>query len=165
MDIFFLCVTWFGSILVLFPGALLIIALFWRVFSLADVCLILGGILGSSLITHLIKLVFSRPRPSVVQDMIVNMPKDFSFPSAHTAQATSLFVALALITTRYMPMKAGIAAWSLSGLIIFTVGYSRIYLKVHYVSDVIVGAVVGASWVYMLHWLIPLFITGGIDAK
>ena len=165
MEIFLYYITWLGSILVLLPAALGVIGLFWRTLSVADIFLLLGGLIGSSLVTHLIKLIFSRPRPHVVEDMLVNMPKDFSFPSAHTAQAAAFFVALALIVHRYAPVKIGWSVWAISGLMIFFVGYSRIYLKVHYVSDVIAGAVLGVSWIYILTLIVHIFFTGEVHAK
>lgn len=154
-------VTWLGSILVLFPSALAIITVFRRVLLFSDNCLILGGVLGTSLIAHVLKILISRPRPIVVQDMIVNMPTDFSFPSAHTAQVTSFLISLALIATRDLPMKTSVVVWSICGLIILTVGFSRIYLKVHYMSDVIAGAVLGIFWVFFLNWFISLIFSGG----
>ena len=165
MELFFYYITWLGSILVLLPGALGIVALFWRTLSSADIFLILGGLIGSSLVAHLMKLIFSRPRPHVVDEMLVSMPRDFSFPSAHTAQTTGFFVALALVAYRYTPVKIGSSIWAISGLIMFFVGYSRIYLKVHYISDVIVGAVLGISWSFILNWIIHILFTGGIHAK
>lgn len=165
MEIFFYYITWFGSILVLLPGALGIVVLFRRMLSSADVFLILGGLIGSSLVTHLMKLIFSRPRPIVIDGMLVSMPRDFSFPSAHTAQATAFFAALALVAYRYTPVKIGSSIRAISGLIIFLVGYSRIYLKVHYISDVIVGAVLGLSWIYILNWIINTLSKGDSNEK
>ena len=161
MDVFFLYITWLGSIIILFPAAVTIIGGFWRMLPPSDMFLLLGGVLGASLSAHVLKMIISRPRPLAVQDMIVNMPTDFSFPSAHTAQATAFFVSLALITTRGLPWKTSVVVWSLCGLVICTVGFSRIYLKVHYVSDVIAGAALGLVWVFALQWFIHALFTGG----
>lgn len=161
MDLFFYYATWLGSLLVLLPAGAALAALCWRMFEGADICLILGGLLGASLWAHLLKIVISRPRPVAVQDMLVAMPTDFSFPSGHTAQATSFFVALALVASRSLPTKTAVLVWLACGLVIVIVGYSRIYLKVHYISDVIAGAALGIVWVYMLNWFIHAVFTGG----
>lgn len=161
MDIFFFYITWLGSIILLFPAGVSVIALFRKTLNLADMLLIIGGLLGASLLAHLLKILFARPRPTVVTDMMVNMPPDFSFPSAHTAQAASFFVALGLLAGRDLPMKTGVAVWLCSGLLISLVGLSRIYLKVHYISDVVAGAILGVLWVLILNWLIQAVLTGG----
>ena len=161
MDVFFLYITWLGSILVLLPAGLTVIGLFRRTLDYADMILLVGGLLGASLLAHLLKILFARPRPAVVTDMLVNMPPDFSFPSAHTAQATSFFVALGLIVSRDLPIKGSAVAWCCCGLLITFVGLSRIYLKVHYISDVIAGAILGVVWVFILNWLIHTVLPGG----
>lgn len=161
MDIFFFYITWLGSILVLLPTAVLVSAVFRRVLHLTDMYLILGGPLGASLLAHVLKLLISRPRPTVVEDMLVTMPTDFSFPSAHTAQATAFFIALALIASRGLEAKTGLFVWVLCGLVIAAVGLSRVYLRVHYLSDVIAGAALGLVWVYVLNWIIRSMFSGG----
>ena len=165
MDLFFYYATWLGSVLVLLPAGAVLAALLWRMLDAADICLILGGLLGASLLAHLLKIVISRPRPVAAPDMLVAMPADFSFPSAHTAQATAFFVALALAATRDLPTKTALLVWLACGLVTATVGYSRIYLKVHYISDVIAGAVLGIVWVYLLDWFIHAVFTGGGHAQ
>ena len=164
MDLIFYYVTWLGSILVLLPATVMIVISFWRSLQASDIILLLGGLLGASLITHLLKLLFSRPRPDMGHGMLVDMPTDFSFPSAHTAQATSFFLSLALIATRMLPIKTSITTWALAVLITAMVGFSRIYLKVHYTSDVLIGAFVGIVWIYILTQLIATFVTGGNHA-
>ena len=161
MDIFFFYITWLGSIILLLPAGVSIIALFRKTLNFADMLLIIGGLLGASLLAHLLKVLCARPRPTVVTDMMVNMPPDFSFPSAHTAQAASFFVALGLLAGRDLPMKTGVAVWLCSGLLISLVGLSRIYLKVHYISDVVAGAILGVLWVLVLNWLIHAVLRGG----
>ena len=160
MDFFFFYITWLGSILVLLPAGVIVLGLFRRTLDFADMVLLLGSLLGASLLAHLLKILWARPRPMVVTDMMVNMPPDFSFPSAHTAQAASFFVALGLIAGRDLTMKGGAAVWLCCGLLISFVGLSRIYLKVHYISDVIAGAALGVVWVFILNWLIHTVRSG-----
>lgn len=164
MDILFLYVTWLGSVIILFPAAVMVIAVFRNELHLSDISLLLGGLLGASLIAHAMKLIISRPRPIAAQDMLLSMPTDFSFPSAHTAQAASFFIALALVATRYLPEKTNPLIWLGSGCLIILVGLSRIYLKVHYPSDVIAGAALGIGWVLILNWMVQTIFTGSTHA-
>ncbi len=92
MDIFFFYITWLGSIILLLPAGVSVIALFRKTLNFADMLLIIGGLLGASLVAHLLNILCARPRPTVVADMMVNMPPDFSFPSAHTAQAAERII-------------------------------------------------------------------------
>jgi len=161
MDYFFLALTWLGSLLVLLPSGVAGVGLLRRVLTPADIGLIIGGLLGASVLTHILKLMVSRPRPVIVEDMIVAMPADFSFPSAHTAQAVSFFLALALVVNRTLPVKNGAVVWLFCVLIAALVGYSRIYLKVHYISDVVAGALLAIFWIMLLNWFIHSCFSGG----
>lgn len=87
-----------------------------------------------------LKPLVARPRPfSTYSDLIplIASPKDFSFPSGHTlasfAGAVSLFCYY---------RKTGVAALFLA----FAIGFSRMYVGVHYPSDVLVGAILGTCF-------------------
>lgn len=85
----------------------------------------------------ILKNLFERPRPSWVDAsvaLLIKNPKDFSFPSGHS------FASFAGATAIYMYHKReGIAALILAALIAF----SRLYLFVHYPSDVLLGSLFG----------------------
>ena len=93
-------------------------------------------IAGFILCNILLKNAVARPRPYTITDfqIIIAPLKDFSFPSGHTFFAVSF---AAIIRHNYR--KWGIAAYILAALI----GFSRLYLYVHYPTDVIAGAVLG----------------------
>lgn len=86
----------------------------------------------------IIKRIIARQRPSDSiheDDMIVKKPKDYSFPSGHTASSFTAFTVILL----YCPVYFSIPAL----LVASTIGFSRVYLRVHFLSDVIAGAVLG----------------------
>ena len=103
-----------------------------------------------SLITDIvIKNIVARPRPFDAVEAIIPLisrPWGYSFPSGHTCAS----FASALIILRMAPKKYGIAAVILAAMI----GFSRLYVGVHYPGDVLAGfvvALVGSTLVY--HWM------------
>lgn len=85
----------------------------------------------------LLKPMIARPRPFMVNEtinLLITTPTDFSFPSGHTYSA----VAGAFVIYRYYK-KWGIATWCLAVVIAF----SRLYLMVHYFTDIIGGIALG----------------------
>jgi membrane-associated phospholipid phosphatase len=102
--------------------------------------------LGSALTVWGLKLLFALPRP---QDPIALVMIDsFSFPSGHAAAAATLygFLIWMMIGTKKIDARR-ITFATLFFAIIIAVGLSRLYLGVHYLSDVIAGYLVGFVWV------------------
>lgn len=93
------------------------------------VCLVAGNLI--------LKPLIARPRPFLVKEgirLIINAPKDFSFPSGHTLSSVICAVILFLRCR-----SIGVYALILAVLI----GFSRLYLYVHFPSDVLFGALIG----------------------
>ena len=129
-------VTWLGD-----SGWIWIligIVLFFRKPSRRCGAAILGGLTTQLLIVHLIlKRAIARPRPFQLREdisLLIPAPTDSSFPSGHTCAS---FLAAAVLL-RY-DKRLGIPALILAILIAF----SRLYLYVHFPSDVLVGALLG----------------------
>lgn len=104
---------------------------------------VLSLIFGVIVTNLLLKNIVARPRPFAEIEALIPLiakPTDFSFPSGHT---TASF-AVALVMLRMLPKKIGIPAVVLAALVAF----SRLYLGVHYPTDVLTGfvvALVGSS--------------------
>ena len=98
---------------------------------------VLSLIFGVIVTNLLLKNIVARPRPFAEIEALIPLiakPTDFSFPSGHT---TASF-AVALVMLRMLPKKIGIPAVVLAALVAF----SRLYLGVHYPTDVLVGFLV-----------------------
>ena len=93
----------------------------------------------ASLVVHLLKQAFDRERPPVADPdlgSLVAIPGNPSFPSGHSATAFAAATAVAILCPRMRPWALAIAA---------AVALSRVYLRVHFPLDVLVGAAVGAG--------------------
>lgn len=108
------------------------------------------ALLGSLIINNnLIKNLVKRPRPFVTFTdirILIPTPSEFSFPSGHTSSS----FAAAAVFYRFLPKKLGIPAVVLAGLI----GFSRLYVGVHYPTDVIAGVLMGILLSYMAQYAV-----------
>ncbi|WP_103224077.1 phosphatase PAP2 family protein [Roseibium marinum] len=106
---------------------------------------LLSAVVSGSLLSSLAKLFFSRPRP----DLVVHMDLTFtsSFPSAHAMVSTFTWLTLAAIATRFVPRRAmRVFVVASAVTIAVLVGLSRVYLGVHWPSDVLAGWAFGGAW-------------------
>lgn len=146
LDHFFALITWVGSLFILIPVTALIWGVLARNGRAADGWLLALSLAGIALFSRLAKLWFARPRPDLFP-VIGEIPLDASYPSAHTAQIVAFVVAVWWILK---PEKLGLTYYSLTGtalLLVSLVTLSRVYLQVHFPSDVVGGALFGLLWV------------------
>lgn len=102
--------------------------------------------LGSTILLTVLKAIFQRARPDAYFDYA--LPSSYSFPSGHSLSSVCFYGILAwLVTARMKNRAAKIAVWTLAVLLIFLIGLSRVYLGVHYPSDVLAGYAAGIVWV------------------
>jgi undecaprenyl-diphosphatase len=101
---------------------------------------------GAGLLNTLLKQTFGRMRPDAFFDY--PLPQSQSFPSGHAIFAASFFGGLAvLLTDRISSTPIRVLVWVLALALILLVGASRVYLGVHYPSDVLAGYAVAVFWV------------------
>ena len=103
------------------------------------------AITGGMLLTHLLKSGYDRPRPDLISHGTVF--SNASFPSGHSTMAAVVWLTLGLLLARTQPSRGmRIYLVSLSVLITLLVGMSRVYLGVHWPTDVLAGWTLGAAW-------------------
>jgi membrane-associated phospholipid phosphatase len=110
---------------------------------------ILGGILIELVVSETMKETIKRERPAESYPLEVFPYRNLfgrAFPSGHTSLA---FAAAASLSLQYKKWYVTVPAYLWAS----SVGYSRIYLGVHYPSDVLAGAAVGIGSAYLTHWL------------
>ncbi len=153
LDRFFEVVTWAGSLVVLLPLAIAILVFLACRQRAWDAGLLGLGFGGTTTTTYAVKRLVERPRPDLFPSL-VPMPADFSFPSGHTAQITALALCLTIIVCRHHAAIRCGTATALAVLITGLVGFSRLYLQVHYLSDVVAGALLALFWVGGARWVL-----------
>jgi undecaprenyl-diphosphatase len=109
--------------------------------------LVVVTIAGAWLLDIGLKLLFARARPEPFYDYYP-APSSYSFPSGHALFSVCFFGGLAvLLTHRLNNRVAQVTVWLLASVIILLIGSSRVYLGVHYPTDVVGGYAVGLAWV------------------
>jgi membrane-associated phospholipid phosphatase len=139
-------ISFFGSLAFLGPATLAVVAaLLWKKRHVPAI-LFVASVLGGLGLEQILKLVFHRMRPDLVPALAQELT--FGFPSGHATMATVFFgglAALAFHSRRPPPQRA--AAVAGAALAIGSVAFSRIYLGVHWLTDVAGGILVGLFWV------------------
>ncbi len=138
--------SFYGGPVVLIPAALVAgFAFLWHGWR-RGALLVLVTVAGAALLNWLLKLTFARVRPEAFFDY--PLPGSPSFPSGHALYAASIFGGLAaLLTARLKHGPLRVAVWSAAVFLILLVGFSRVYLGVHYPSDVLAGYSIAVIWV------------------
>lgn len=107
---------------------------------------------GGGILNNVLKQVFQRPRPDVVPYLRDVM--SLSFPSGHAMTSAAVYLTLGALLMRIADRRVTkIYCMAVAMLVTFLVGISRIYLGVHYPTDVLAGWVVGLTWA-LLCWMV-----------
>ena len=111
-----------------------------------------GAVAGNALLNVALKNIFERTRP--IHDTTLFQPHGWSFPSGHSSGAVVAYGMLAYVLMRTWPPVrnhafAGLAVVLAASALAFTIGCSRIFIQVHYATDVLAGFSSGSMWLAM----------------
>ena len=143
-------ITALGSTVVLTVAVIVVSCYLWITGSPAKALFLVAAVSLGTLLNRLLKIGYARPRPDIVAHGA--FVSNESFPSGHTASSTIVYLMLGMMLARVeasYPVKLFIFA--VCAVIAFMVGISRVYLGVHWPTDVIAGWAVGAAWV-LIAW-------------
>lgn len=108
----------------------------------SDAVIVGCGVLGALALNYVIKQLFERPRPELWERLVTET--SYSFPSGHATASAALALVMVAVLWHTKWRWHGIV---LAAVYMFVVGLTRLYLGVHYPSDVIAGWCVAAVWV------------------
>lgn len=137
-------VTALGSMVVLCFLLVAVVGYLLLVRKRGTAALVAGSILGGTLISFGLKLLFNRPRPDIPGGIQVFTA---SFPSSHAMLSAVTFLTLGALMTRVAAdVRLKAYFMGISVFLTVAVGLSRIYVGVHYATDVLAGWCVGSAW-------------------
>lgn len=149
-------ITALGSVAVLSLVILLAFALLASLRRWIEALLLLAGAGGGLMISQGLKRLFERERPDLAYRAVEAV--NASFPSGHAMLSAVVFLTLGVMAARFSDRRrVKVLAVGSAVLVSLLVGISRVYLGVHWASDVLAGWCVGAAWA-MACWLVAFFV-------
>lgn len=108
--------------------------------------------LGAAAITHIAKIYFERPRPTTLS--LISEVDGYSYPSGHSVSSAAIYFTIAFLVSQALTSRIQIAlVWVFASALVAAIGLSRIYLGVHYFSDILAGSLIGVGWAFGLSGL------------
>lgn len=150
-------ITALGGYTILVTLAAITLAMLWLLHKRAAALFLLIGLGSGTVLSTALKYLFARPRP----DLVDHLDRTFtsSFPSGHATVSMVAYLTLAAVAIRFVPThRVRVFILVTAILLAFVIGMSRVYLGVHWPSDVVAGWCIGAAWA-ALCWLIAHYLT------
>ncbi|MCH6264261.1 MULTISPECIES: phosphatase PAP2 family protein [Neobacillus] len=149
--------TFIGSTKIVVILSLLIIFFLYKVLHhRLELILFIAVIAGTPIINSILKSIFHRARPEFHRLIEIG---GYSFPSGHAMNAFSVYGILAFLLWRHIATRTGrILLIIFSTIMILMIGISRIYLGVHYPSDIIGGYFASGFWMTTAIWFFQWYV-------
>jgi undecaprenyl-diphosphatase len=139
----FKLITLLGEVQAIVAIAIIISIILWKSNKKQQIAVLWLTIIGSELTTFIAKIALHRQRP----ENAIFLENSYSFPSGHATIAIAFYGFIASLLLREITKKTSRALSVLVTVILITlIGFSRLYLGVHYLSDVLFGYSVGLVW-------------------
>jgi membrane-associated phospholipid phosphatase len=152
---FFERVTWLGNVPVLVAVTATAAALLAWKRRRMELLLLMLAVVGTEILTLGLKLGFHRERPFFSDPLASE--RSYSFPSGHASVSLAVYGTIAFIAARNLAnVRARLAVFVAAGILIVLIGISRLYLGVHFLTDVIAGFSLGLAWVTLCVLLLHL---------
>lgn len=138
--------TWLGSTAFIIPAGLATGLYFvirrrdWR-----PLALLTAAVAGAVGLYNIVKPLVGRPRPPAA--IWIGHYSGAAFPSGHATQSVAFYAMLAIALGAGPSIRRRAILWSAAALVVLIVGASRIYLGAHWLTDVLAGYALGATWV------------------
>lgn len=136
--------TFFGSPVWFYVLVGVAAALVWRRGRGRLAVFLVATTLGGGLLDTIVKVVVDRPRPSLIDPVATAHGK--SFPSGHAMSSTVGYGALLLVFLPIVAPRLRVLAITGVAALLAAIGFSRLALGVHYITDVLGGYVLGLAW-------------------
>ncbi len=152
-------VTSLGSIIVLLIITFAVAGFLFLTRKPGIAWLMLIAVLGGLALNNLLKFVIARPRP----DFVNHAARVFttSFPSGHATLSAITFLTIAALLARAYPsFTVSLYFMALAALLTVLIGLSRIYLGVHFPTDILAGWCIGAAWA-LACWVLMTWLQQG----
>lgn len=151
LTVFFQIVTNLGGGMFLAPLAVIMVIVLYRRRYRAEAMVVVLTLGVSEVMNELLKLYFARPRPSGIN--LIALPDSFSFPSGHAMIGPSFYCMVALWGAQWFAQKS----WSsfvqpVTFIFVALLALSRVYLGVHYLSDVLTGFFIAMCWYFVVRF-------------
>jgi undecaprenyl-diphosphatase len=138
-------ITRLGSTIVLTAVGTIALIIFVFLRRKREIVIFLIAMAGQILLHYSLKASFQRPRPEPLFDYPIG--ESYSFPSGHALASFCVYGILAWLITRRMKGSAlKYSIWLIAGVLILLIGFSRIYIGVHYATDVFAGYMAALIW-------------------
>lgn len=144
-DWFFIGVTWLGSFYLMGPAALGASLVLARRGLQPSAWVLAAGFYGATVLTFLLKRLVGRARPDGIDPALYASPADGAFPSGHTSHAVAWALGLWWLARQHRRRWQWPVAALLGGFALL-VAASRLYLQVHWPTDVAGGALLSIAW-------------------
>lgn len=141
LTIFLNFITDFGAPIIFAVFGFISFLYLWLIHKRRAGFILIAGLVGSWAVMDFLKAIFARPRPMGEQ---LTTAGGMSFPSGHAMISLVFYGFIAYLLLRHLIPRWNKTACVIIGVLIFLIGFSRIYLNVHYITDVLAGFALGS---------------------
>ena len=154
LDVFAATLTKFGVFWGVFPVATVVLLILFRQRRWRSLAYLITTLLGSIVINRTAKVLLHRVRPHLWESPAPEF--DYGFPSGHAMSSMTLVAALVILT---WDSRWRLPVLVVGGLFVLAIGWTRLYLGVHYPSDILAGWMASVGWAVGVSLLLRLHPT------